>query len=44
MTIGTYILLAAIITLICLIHAYYILCVKTVKEMDKFDSEQNQEK
>ncbi|WP_268801453.1 hypothetical protein [Pseudoalteromonas sp. H71] len=44
MTIGTYILLAAIITFICLIHAYYTLTVRSVEEMDKFDSDKNQEK
>jgi hypothetical protein len=44
MTIGTYVLLAAIVAIICLIHAYYILTVRGVKEVDKFDSDENQEK
>lgn len=44
MTIGTYILLAAIISISCLIHAYYTLTVRSVTEMDKHDSVQNQDK
>ncbi len=44
MTIGTYILLAAIITLTCSVYAYYILTVRSVKDMDKLDRDKSEEK